>query len=796
MKTKFTFIFILAGPLAAGAGVRPASAAAGECAVPIVVRDATGLALPGATIAIAPGSRALTTDAAGIACADGLAQGTYAVTARRAAFQPVSATLTIPAGQALELTLRPTHEEHVIVTGTRAERDLRTAPLSIAVVERRQLDASGADSPAELLRDVPGVELTDTSLAGGKRVRIRGEVGSNVLVLVDGREISEQRSFHGAAPLLVDLADVDRVEVVRGPSSVVYGSKAIGGTVNFITHPSADVPIAGRASLNLNSATGGYDAGGRVAGTLEWLDYRLSYSRSDHGDRRVPEGVSDNAAYTGAGGVLENSAFDSGYLTSELGRRFGGSRVALRYEGYRSSVESHTSDDVLAAGLDSFQLDLPRLDRRQLAATYRGVGLSPSVPSVSLTAYHQRRDRDFTQTIGIRQPNFAGPGSLLQVDLDLETVYEQDTTGLLTSVEWTPARSHRVVAGLDLVRDRMDSSITDVSTTTLTFPRLPAPIVEVTTQTPESRTRQDSAGLFAQDEWTLGPGFKAVLGLRYNAFDSALLSTTNPNLETGSERSGHLSFAGALVYEPSARSAVRASYSQGYRQPSLLELYEGTAHGGGGLLYPNPLLEPETSDNYELGARLEAGIVALDASLFYTRARDYVATVPCPGSPACPSDAVPGDRVCANVNGARTRGAEAQATCRLGSLPAELFAEGTYLHREFEYPAFTTSRTGLPRLSGRGGVRVGRTRARERRSFAEISVRAASEADEEAAPGDVVHYPGWAVLNARAGIELGTRVPLLFSVEAGNLLDKAYRSAQETLYQPGRHVLAKVVASF
>lgn len=120
-----------------------------------MVRDATGLALPGATVAIAPGSRALTTAAAGIACADGLAQGTYAVTARLAAFQPVSATLTIPAGQAVELTLRPTHEEHVIVTRTRAERDLRTAPLSIAVVERRQLDASGADSPPSCCATFP-----------------------------------------------------------------------------------------------------------------------------------------------------------------------------------------------------------------------------------------------------------------------------------------------------------------------------------------------------------------------------------------------------------------------------------------------------------------------------------------------------------------------------------------------------------------------------------------------------------------------------------------------------------------
>jgi outer membrane receptor protein involved in Fe transport len=125
-------------------------------------------------------------------------------------------------------------------------------------------------------------------------------------------------------------------------------------------------------------------------------------------------------------------------------------------------------------------------------------------------------------------------------------VYEQDTSAL-TSLEWVPGRSHRVVAGFDLARDRMDSNVSDVSTTTLRFPRLPAPIVQVESESPVNETRQDSAGLFLQDEWTLRPGLKAVLGARYNWFDSALLYTTNPNLATGSKSVGHVSFAGARL---------------------------------------------------------------------------------------------------------------------------------------------------------------------------------------------------------------------------------------------------------
>jgi hemoglobin/transferrin/lactoferrin receptor protein len=785
----------VASLLLLGLATPPSPAA--ECPVPIAVRDATGHPLPGAEVVIEPGGRVIATDGGGVACADSLADGAYEVAARRAGFAEDRATLVLPATAGIVLTLRPAIEESVVVTGARAERELRTVPYSISVIRREEIDASGADSAGELLRDVPGVQITDTSLAGNKRVRIRGEVGSNVLVLVDGREISEQRSFHGAAPLLLDVADLDRVELVRGPSSVVYGSKAIGGTVNFISRPPAAEKAAGRATLTLNSATRGYDGGASLSGTLDWFDYRLSASHSDHGDRRVPDEVRDNAAYSNAVGRLESSGFDSDYLTAEVGRRWGGSRLAVRFEDFRSAIESHTSNEVLESGLDSFQLDLPRQDRRTFAATYRAAGLSRSLPSVAVTAYLQRRNRDFDQTLGIREPGFAGPGSLLEVDLAIETVYEQDTAGLLTSLEWTPARSHRVVAGVDLVRDEMDAAVSDTTTTTLTFPRAPRPIVDVAVESPVNETRQDSAGLFLQDEWALARRLKLVLGARYNVFESSLLSTTNENLETGSSRNGKLSGAASLLFEPSSESSLRASYSQGYRNPSLLELYEGTAHGGGGLLYPNPDLVPETSDNLEIGARLATARLSIDTSAFYTRARDYVTTRLCGGGAPCPPGATPGtDRVYENANGARTRGLELSAAWRFDPLPLELFGEATYLHREFEYADFTTSATGLPRLWGRGGVRLGRTSARDRRYFAELSVRAASGAEEELGPGDVVTYPGWAVVAARGGVEIGSRVPLGFSLEVGNILDEAYRPAQESLYQPGRYVLARIVTRF
>jgi hemoglobin/transferrin/lactoferrin receptor protein len=783
-----------------------ASAAQKGGAVPlrVTVVDASGAAVPDAEVVVA-------SDGAPVVSGVTSAKGTYElnvaatlhrVTVAHPGFNPVTVDVDLRMASAtgvVRIELLPAGiAESVVVTGSRAERDVRTVPYSISVVDAKAIDTSGADSAAEVLRDVPGVQITDTSLAGGKRVRIRGEVGSNVLVLVDGREISEQRSFHGAAPLLLDLSDVDRVEVVRGPSSVVYGSKAIGGTVNFISRPPANQRFAGRASLALTSASQGYDGGASASGTLPWFDYRLSASKSNHDDRRVPDSVHDNLAYTGAEGRLENSAFESDYLTGEIGKRWGTSRLAVRTEYFTSSAQSHTSNDVIESGLAEFQLDLPKQDRRTVSVMYQGAKLSPRIPSLSVTAYQQRRNRDFNQTLAVDEVNFAGPGSRLRVDMAISTIYEQNTAGLLSSLEWLPASGHRVVTGLDLVHDNMDAAVTDSSTTTITLPRVPFPIVESSLESPANESTQISAGAFVQEEWSFRPNWRLVAGARYNVFDSSLDATTNENLTTGSTTRGHLSGSAALLYQPAADTLARVSYSQGYRHPSLLEMYEGTAHGGGGLLFPNPELDPEMSDNYEIGGRFETGPVLVDASTFYTRARDYVTTRLCDGVAPCPAGALIGtDRVYDNVNGATTWGAEASLSYRIGDWPVELFGEGTYLNRRFEYVGYTTSDTGLPSLWGRAGFRVGRTRTSDRGYFVELSTRAASSADEYVSATETLRYPGWAIVSTRAGIDVGGQaLPSQLVVEVGNLFDKAYRPAQESLYQPGRHIIAKIVTRF
>lgn len=120
------------------------------------------------------------------------------------------------------------------VTATRVERDLLQVPVSVSVVSEKQIKKSGASTIGDLLKDVPGVEVNNDGSQGLKRIGIRGEDAYRTLVLVDGQKISEHKSMSGT-PMLIDPASVERIEVIKGPNSVLYGSDAIGGVINIIT---------------------------------------------------------------------------------------------------------------------------------------------------------------------------------------------------------------------------------------------------------------------------------------------------------------------------------------------------------------------------------------------------------------------------------------------------------------------------------------------------------------------------------------------------------------------------------
>ena len=145
---------------------------------------------------------------------------------------------------------------------------------------------------ADLLSDVPSVEITDAATAGMKRIKIRGESSPRVAILIDGQELNDHSTY--GASLLLNLAMVEHIEVIRVTGSVLYGQKALAGVVNFITKKGGVEPVQASLSSSYNTAMQSthYSASAfGDFGSFGDFDYRLSWSDSDHNNRETPEGL-------------------------------------------------------------------------------------------------------------------------------------------------------------------------------------------------------------------------------------------------------------------------------------------------------------------------------------------------------------------------------------------------------------------------------------------------------------------------------------------------------------------------
>ena len=163
---------------------------------------------------------------------------------------------TTAAAQTSPLASTPADLAPVIVTANRAPTPAGEVAASVTVIDSAQIADSGASNLGQVLRDVAGLEVLSYGPAGATTtVSLRGSESDQVLVLLDGVRLnSPQNGEFDFSALPVPLSDIERIEIVRGPASTLYGSGAVGGVIQIFTKKAASEPST-RADLS----TGKYD---------------------------------------------------------------------------------------------------------------------------------------------------------------------------------------------------------------------------------------------------------------------------------------------------------------------------------------------------------------------------------------------------------------------------------------------------------------------------------------------------------------------------------------------------------
>ena len=702
--------------------------------------------------------------------------------AKAAALALLASVAPLPNGQA-RAQEADTWLDRITMAGTRTEISVLENPASVSVVEAEQIERTPPESIAEMLRDVPGVEVVDSSAAGMKRIRIRGESSRRVTILVDGQEITDHSTF--GTPILIDPSSVERIEVVRGPASVLYGAKAIGGVVNIVTKRGAAKPVEVEIGGGYYSGSDGWQGWAAVSGTVGGLDYRLSGGLDDHGDRKVPIGQ-----YTSTG-RLEGSSFGNDNLSLHLGYTFGEAGnhyVALKAEQHRLEAENWTDPDYLTYPITDFRIDLPERDRRKIGLYYDGTEISDVVRKVHLDGYYQTIDRLFLnevvmtplpgRTVGVTSTSddrIANYGGTAQVDLEFHP-------------------DHRTIVGLHYLTDNL---VADKTSTTVQTGFAPVPVTSFSSSYDDASIHTVSG--FAQNEWSFAENFKLTTGIRYYHTQTTLNETSDATRAGyGSRSDDRAVMSAGLTYTGIPDTTLRALYSEGYITPTLLQLFTDTTAGRGSLTFGNPDLGAETSRNVEVGARYDAGGFVFDASAFYTEAKDYITSIPCTADSGCPTGWTASDYVYVNADAANTYGVELVAEYTLPGISLTPYVSGAWTRRELEFPTYSTWHGNTPEFSGRVGVRwegelVGNP------IWTDLYVRAASGvklASMDSGTLVVDSLPAWGTLNFAFGSSFGEDDRFSYSVHVNNILNEEYRSSFDELPGTGRSVEAVLRMTF
>ncbi len=569
----------------------------------------------------------------------------------------------------------------VVVAATRSERSLTEIPVSASVIDSTTVESTPAQSLDDVLRHVPGVNLpVQTGIEAhptADNVSMRGLGGIHALVLVDGVPLNDP--FFGYVQWgSVPLEWIERVEIVRGGGSPLWGNLAMGGVINVVTRtPEEDQAIvsAGGGSFGTyrSSLFGTYGlTGNNRLGVMAEVNGTDGFMAVPYYARRPFDTTTSFTArnfelrdrWHAADDLLIDLRFNYHKNDQELGTLLNSNRQAI--SSYVASIDKNFDHAASLAGTVFYS--------RSTFVTNNATIDDPTLP---LSAQSEHIDN-------IHTTPFRNLGASL--------VWSQNWQGLARSL----------TAGVDFndVKGSDRAAIFDATGTTQV-------------RTDIGRGRQLFAGAFAQLSVVPLERLELLASGRIQYFE--VLDGYDGNPGGG----GNVPNQNITKFDPriSARYALsdvvalRGAYYQAFRAPTLDNLYRGFASNGG-IYYPNSALKPETLNGGEVGVDLTSQRMRAQVTYYRTTVRNLITTATLQSSQLPPGFFYGGRLV--NAAAALVEGVEGEVSWRLhGGLSTTLgytWAQSVYTSNPTDPLSVGQQLTDVPRNSASAALSYEDTR--------------------------------------------------------------------------------------
>jgi hemoglobin/transferrin/lactoferrin receptor protein len=689
--------------------------------------------------------------------------------------RPAHAFVEVDGGAERPVAAVPIVLQDVVITATRTEKDTFDVPETVEVLDAEDLQTRHLSRTVpEALREVPGVLVQQTSHGQGSPY-IRGFTGFRTLFLIDGIRLNNSVFRDGPNQYwnTVDPLTIDRLEVVKGTGSVLYGSDAIGGTVNAITRgfdpTGLDRSWQGRLYYRYASAEDAHvvrgEAGAAPGDDLVRIFAGVSWK--DFGDVRGGREL----------GLQPKTGYDELDGDVKIEYRFDNdARLIFAHQEVEQDDAWRTHKTIFAKsweGTDVGNEKRRSLDqsRRLTYLQYRGHDFAPPVDGLTMSlSWHTQEEEQFR----IRSDGRSDRQG-----------FDVDTLGVWLQVEsdtplgyWTyGAEWYRDDASSFLKKWAADGSLSSVA--------VQGPVADDSTY--------DLAGLFVQDDVAVGDGVDLIVGGRYTYVHADANRFLDPVTgEAASLAKSWDTVVGSArvlwAVDEADHWHLFAGLSQEFRAPNLSDLTSSVEARSDEQEIPATDLDPERFLSGEVGLKARFARVACEASYFYTAIDGMIIRAPT----GRVTDGGLREVTKLNSGDGFVHGVEVGGSF---GLPGDLTAFGTFAWLEGEVDTYVTSdspavRAPISRLMPPTSTVGLRWEPEAKRGWLEGVVTVAGEADrlspsdendtQRIPPGGT---PGYVVATIRGGLEIRDDLTLSAAVE--NVTDADYRIHGSGQNEPG-----------
>ncbi|WP_224242719.1 TonB-dependent receptor plug domain-containing protein [Hyalangium gracile] len=578
-----------------------------------------------------------------------------AASASRPALEPLEPITTNPpaaqggtksgARSELEEDLALYSAEDTLALATRHTETVTRVPAIAAAFGRDQIKALGARTVADVLDVVPGLSVS-RDVQGFYRVGIRGlRNDAEVLFLLNGHRLNN--FFDGRALMNLPVENLDRIEVIRGPGSALYGAGAFLGVVNLVTDRSEGVRVA--------VSGGGFPD--REEGTFApTLDAHAS-AAATAGELRL-FGDLDVWGQSGDSAPIETDALNEDTITQRL-RQANEPAGKTHDERLLFNLGLGLSYDFGDAGRLTSSLRFLTEDRTALMGLFDTVGPDSDL-SWTVALLDVEYERTVAEGIQLRVRGYGdqqvsnrlfqltpdnfrtgdAADQLFPLGLQEQTHVNVRTLGLGVDSDMVLGSANRLSAGLVAELQMLASyeyktnyTLEDRVRPTLTTPE---GLMNVKDIADGAATRRMTLGLFVQDQWTVISPLTLTFGVRADV--TQLPTADDAGAIDGTRLVPSINPRVGLVFAATDSFVLKALYGRAFRPPTLQELVESIpdTNYNQGRFEGNPLLRPATVDTVELGVDLiqAAGDsrVRLRGNAFYERFRSPIIPVDTSGN--------------------------------------------------------------------------------------------------------------------------------------------------------------------